>query len=337
MKKIIVLLLISGLVVGAGILLKKRMQEVENASLPIPMTRSVKVVSSKEASLRQTRPFLSQLRSIDSANIASKMNGRIEAVPVTENQPVNKGDLLVRIDDRETVSAIISLEKTLKSREADLKYTETQHTRNKAIFKVGGLAREKLEASEVALAGKQAAVEATRQDIAIQQIRLGYLNIRAPFDGTVATIFLRKGNLATPGKPLLSIFSSGQKLTFSYVPKKPFILPGQAVFLGTEKIGKILKRYSDAKNGLSVAEVVLDTPLAQPTIVTLPLTWLSFRAKVVRFRQTHSYIQKKGNRLWCMKTAGSSLSPSRSGDGTGIAPSLIPALHSRWRSVQRQS
>ncbi len=263
MKKIIFILLAAGLIAGAGVLLKKRMQEAKDAPVPIPMAVSVKTVSPRESSLRRTRPFLAQLTSVDTAHIASRLSGLIMAVRVTENQPVKKGDLLVQIDDREILSAIKSLEETLKSQEADLNYTNGLHARNQAIFKVGGLAREKLEASAVAQAGKQAAVEATRQKIAAQKIQLDYLNIRAPFDGIVATVFLRKGNLATPGQPLLTLHSPDRKLTFSYVPDTPPISPGQAVFLGKEKIGTVLKRYSDAKNALFEAEVVLDQPPGQ--------------------------------------------------------------------------
>jgi len=279
MKKIIFILLVAGLIAGAGILLKKRMQEANDAPVPIPMAVSVKVVSPKESSLQQTKPFLAQLTSVNTARIASRLSGLIMAVRVTENQPVKKGDLLVQIDDRETLSAMKSLEETLKSQEADLKYTNGLHARNQAIFKVGGLAREKLESSAVACAGKQAAVAATRQKIAVQKIQLDYLNIRAPFDGIVAAIFLRKGNLATPGQPLLTLHSRNQKLTFSFVPDGPPISPGQAVFLGKEKIGKVLKRYSDAKNGLFVAEVVLDQSLDQPDSSFLSIDVVVFAGK----------------------------------------------------------
>jgi len=279
MKKLIFILLVAGLVAGAGILLKKRMQEAEDAPVPVPMAVSVKIVSPKESALRQTKTFLAQLTSIDIATIASRLNGLITAVQVTENQPVKKGDLLVQVDDRETLSAIKSLEETLKSQETDLQYAQTLHARNKAIFKVGGLAREKLEASQVTCTAKQAAVAATREKITAQNIQLGYLNIRAPFDGIIATILLRKGNLATPGQPLLTLHSFHQKLTFSYVPDAPPISPGQAVFLGKEKIGTVLKRYSDAKNGLFVAEVALDQPLDQPNGSYITIDVLVFAGK----------------------------------------------------------
>jgi len=297
MKKIIFILVVAGLIAGAGILLKKRMQEVKDVPIPSPTAVSVKIILPKESSLRQTRPFLAQLTSVNIAHIATKLNGLITAVRVTENQRVKKGELLVQIDDRETLSAIKSLEKDLKSLVADLKYTQKLHTRNKSIFEVGGLSQEKLEASQVACAGKQAAVEGTRQKIAAQQIQLGYLNIRAPFDGIVAAIFLRKGNLATPGQPLLTLHSPEQKLTFSYVPTSPNIAPDQAVFLGKEKIGKILKRYSDAKKGLFVAEVVLDQPLDRPDDSFLSIDVVVFDGKGCTVPINALLHQKEGCRV----------------------------------------
>ncbi|MCP4579041.1 MAG: efflux RND transporter periplasmic adaptor subunit [Deltaproteobacteria bacterium] len=297
MKKIIFILVAAGLISGAGILLKKRMQEVKDVPIPIPTAVSVKIILPKESSLRQTRPFLAQLTSVNIAHIATKLNGLITAVRVTENQRVKKGELLVQIDDRETLSAIKSLENDLKSLVADLKYTQKLHARNKAIFEVGGLAQEKLEASQVACAGKQAAVEGTRQKITAQQIQLGYLNIRAPFDGIVAAIFLRKGNLAIPGQPLLTLHSPEQKLTFSFVPDGPPLSPGQAVFLGKEKIGKVLKRYSDAKNGLFVAEVVLDQPLDRPDDSFLSIDVVVFDGKGCTVPVNALLHQKEGCRV----------------------------------------
>ena len=279
MKKITGIVVIIALIVGGVLLLKKRMQGIEKTATPVLLTYPVKVVSPETAFLQQTSQFLARLTSVDSASMASKFSGQIKSVPVTENQKVKNGDLLVQIDDRETVSAIKSLEETLRAQEADLKYTEGLHQRNKALFKVGGLAMEKLEASEVACAGKQAAVEATREKIEALRIQLTYLNIRAPFDGTVGTIFLKEGALAVPGQPLVSIHSINRKLTFNYVPGQPGISEGQDVLSDERKIGKVLKRYMDAQNGLSVAEVVLGVPLEGPNDSYLPIQVVVFAGK----------------------------------------------------------
>ncbi len=264
MKKIILVLLIIVLIISAVMLLKKRQQAVADLPLPTPLTIQVKVVSATTGSLEQTRPFLAQLTAKEIAAISSKLSGRIKEVLVKENQTVKEGDLLLQIDDLEIVAAIKSQRITLAAQKKEVQYAKTIRERNQSLFEAGGLALEEFEASEVSFTTKQAAFEATRQKIVELEVQLSYLNIKAPFDGIVGTIVSRKGNLATPGKSLLSINSLDRKLIFNYMPGEIDIQTGQEVFLQGEKTGQIINLYSDAVNGLSVAEVNVETALALP-------------------------------------------------------------------------
>ncbi|MCK4708672.1 MAG: efflux RND transporter periplasmic adaptor subunit [Gammaproteobacteria bacterium] len=277
MKKIISLLLVIVVLGCAAMLLKKRKQSIKDTPTATPMTSQVQVVSPKTELLKQSRSFLAQLSTLETAKISSKLSGRIEEVLVSENVLVKQGELLVRVDDAEIRSSIQSLDVTLKAQEKDVRYTSNLHTQNRALFEVGGLALEKLEASEVAYAAKQATLAATRQKITALEVQLDYLNIKAPFTGTVGSVFSRKGALAAPGQPLLTLNSPGQKLIFSYVPGDLDIRSGQEVFHQSQKIGQITKLYSDAKNGLSVAEVGIDTPLERPHTSYLGIDVLVFK------------------------------------------------------------
>ncbi len=276
MKKFIILLLAIALIAAAVMLLKKRRQSIQDAPVPTPLTYQVKVVQAATELLQQTRPFLAKLSSRETVMISSKLSGRIKKFLVRENQSVKEGDLLLQIDDLEIVSSIKSLQVSIKAQKKDVQYSKSLHKRNKALFEVGGLAREKFEASEVAAETKQAILEATRQKIISLEVQLSYLNIRAPFDGIIGTIFCRRGDLANPGKTLLSLNSEGQKLTFSYLPGDFAIQTEQEVFLADRKIGQIRTLYSDAENGLSVAEVAVETPLKMPNNSYVTIDLLTF-------------------------------------------------------------
>ncbi len=292
MKKIIVFLLIAALLAGAAVLLKKRKQSVKNAPVPLPVSHQVKVVEASNASLKQTRPFLAQLLSEESAAISSKLSGQIQKVLVKENQLVKEGELLLQIDDLEIAATIKSLQVSLEAQKKDVQYAKSLHDRNRSLFDVGGLAREKFEASEVLYATKQAAFEATRQKIVGLNVQLSYLNIKAPFDGIIGTLFSRKGDLASPGKPLLSINAPGQKLTFSYVPGDATIAIGQEVFWAERKIGQIRNIYSDAVNGLAVAEVAVESPVELPNNSYLTIDLLIFTGSGCRV-PIDALVQKK--------------------------------------------
>ncbi len=293
MKKIIVLVLIVALLAGAAMLLKKRKQSVKNAPVPTPVTQQVKVVSPLNAHLEQTRPFLAQLTAEDTATISSKLSGQINKVLVKENQLVKAGEILLQIDDLEIVAGIKSLQVSLNAQRKDVHYSKSLHDRNRSLLDVGGLAREKFEASEVAYVTKRAALESTRQKIVALEVQRSYLNITAPFDGTVGSIFSRKGDLASPGKALLSINSPGQKLTFSYVPGEFTMQRGQEVFWHGQKIGQIVNLYSDAVNGLAVAEVGVETLLDMPNNSYVTIDLLTFSGSGCRV-PNDALIRKKG-------------------------------------------
>jgi RND family efflux transporter MFP subunit len=264
MKKVILILLVIVLIATSIVLLKKRRQTVVSAPKAAPVSYTIKTVVPQQQTISETGTFLAQLQAENSAAISSKLSGRIGQVLVEENQLVKPGDLLVRIDDQEVKSTIAALQAKLGAARRQQDYNDSVYQRNLALFKVGGLSQEKLDASELAYRTAAAAVEELQQNLRGLKTQLDYFNIRAPFSGIVGTIMRRQGDLATPGLPLLTVNSLPQKLTFSFVPASDELSPGQNVLLDGRQIGAISKIYDDASNGLSVAEVKLDQRLGRP-------------------------------------------------------------------------
>ncbi len=262
--RIILVILLIILIAAAAALLKKRKQSIAEAPVATPLTYTVRTVLPKTRTVSQTTTFLARLEARDIAMISPKLSGRIKELLVTEGRQVDRGELLVRIDDQESLAAIAGLRAKLAAARKQGDYSRTQYERGKALFDAGGLAREKLEAAGVAFSAAMAAVTELEQKIKGLENQLDYLNLRAPFTGIVGTVFQGPGDLALPGRPIVSLNSLPQKLTFSFIPGPTAVRPGQEVLLQGIRTGKIAGLYSDAKNGLSVAEVALDRRLDQP-------------------------------------------------------------------------
>jgi RND family efflux transporter MFP subunit len=265
MKKIILIILLIVLIAAGAVLLKNRKQSMTKAPLATPMTYTIRTVKPETRTVSQTSAFLAKLESANRAAISSKLSGRIKTLRVRESQKVELGELLVRIDDQEIRTAIKALQAQLLFAKKQHDYSNTQHQRNLALFKIGGLAQEKLEGSEIALSSTEATAEDLKQKISGLKNELDYLEIKAPFAGIIGTIFLRQGDLAAPGRPIISLNSRPQKLTFSFTPGPDEIFPGQEVRLNHEKIGEITNLYNEARNGLAVAEVALNERLERPS------------------------------------------------------------------------
>jgi len=264
MKKTISIILVVLLVAGAGLLVRKRKKAVTGAPLAIPISYTVRTVLPETRTVSQTSTFLAKLEPVRQAMISTKLSGWIKEMVVRESETVGSGDPLLQIDDREIRSGIAGLQAGLSAAKEQSRYARDLYERNKAMFAAGGLSREKLDATAAADSAAVATVRGLEQQIQSLETQLEYCRIVAPFPGTVGTIFLEEGNLATPGRAILSLNSLPQKLTFSFVPESTGIETGRKVMMQGEAIGSIAKLHDDARAGLWIAEVAPDRRIEQP-------------------------------------------------------------------------
>jgi len=283
-KKIVITVILLLGVIALGIkgksVLENRKIEVDNTLLPGVDAVSVPVIKGRNGNLSNRAPFMAQVLSNKSINLSTKLAGYVEKVNVEESQNVKKGDLLVRIDAIELRSNIDALNSTLNTQKSDLLLAKSIHKRNTKLYRVGGLAKEKLEMSALTLKSKQSLIENTQQKIAQLRHQLTYLSIRAPFDGVVDRLFLHEGDLAATGKPILSMSDGVKKLVFSYAPSQAkLIKKGLVVYDKDEKIGQIKSLYTTSSNGLLSAEIALSKVIDLPVGTSMSIDVLTDEAR----------------------------------------------------------
>ena len=261
MKKIIITIVVLAIAASAGLFLKSQKKVV--AELPVAQTPiyNIDTTEATTKSVRETRHFLAQLLASKSAMIASKFSSEIKKIYVKENDVVKKGQLMITLDDTDIRTNIASLNKQKNSLEIDVQNAKRSLDRNKKLLDIEAISQEKYDNANVLYQNKLSALDATKEKIKQAKGQLAYLNIRAPFSGRIGTIFVDAGNLAIPGKPIISLNSDDQKLIFSYVATSQPIIEGQKVLIDNQLVGTIARRYDDAKNALLVAEVKLSMPL----------------------------------------------------------------------------
>ena len=265
-KTIVVAVVVIAVIVVAVKLLQSRKAEIADAPLPSAGTVTVTVVKVKQGSLKNKVPFLAQVLSDKSIKLSTKLAGYVEKVLVEEAQKVKKGEVLVRIDALELTSGIEALNATLRAQKNDFVISKQIYDRNKKLYRIGGLSKEKLDIALGTLKMKRAVVENTQQKLAQQQHQLSYLQIVAPFDGEIDSILMHEGDLAATGKPILSMSNAKKKLRFSYAPAKSnFIKKEQNVFMDDMQVGYVKSIYTTSQNGLTSAEVTLTEKIDLPT------------------------------------------------------------------------
>lgn len=147
---------------------------------------AVEVAVAALDSLVERVPVVGSLAPKRQAEVRSEIAGTIVAVPVTEWVPVSRGDVLARLDPRET-------EASLALARADLSRAETGEARAVRELERGGRLRaaglatqQTLDDAHTERAAAAAATAAARAQLAYAQSRSDKAVLRAPIDGVVS-------------------------------------------------------------------------------------------------------------------------------------------------------
>ena len=143
--------------------------------------------------------------------ITPRVGGPIVDLTVQDNQSVNKGDLLFRIDPRTYALSIEQAEAKLKQAQATKLVKEDQARRARILHK-----KDKGAISEQALVRKDndLLVALANVDVADANLHAAYLDmefteVRAPVDGYVTNLLLRYGSQTVANQPALALVDTG--------------------------------------------------------------------------------------------------------------------------------
>ncbi|MBL9209678.1 MAG: efflux RND transporter periplasmic adaptor subunit [Opitutaceae bacterium] len=131
------------------------------------------------------------IRPLQRAQVAARLMGTIQELPVTLGQRVRSGDLVAKIAAGEIAARVAQAQSQLNVARRDLE-------RERALLGKGASTADTVRGLEDRLALTQAMLREA-------EVMLSYATIRAPFDGVVARKPANAGDLASPGMTLLEI------------------------------------------------------------------------------------------------------------------------------------
>lgn len=132
-------------------------------------------------------------------SIGVRVPGRIDAYTVQEGDLVRKGDVLVRLDDRDYQAALQRARAHLNLVQANLTLKRKQATRMRELHGRGLIAAQNLDIAENELAVAQAEVQQAEAEVASARVNLDYTKLTAPTDGIVLAKLKEIGEIALPG------------------------------------------------------------------------------------------------------------------------------------------
>jgi len=154
------------------------------------------------------------------ANLSTIVMGTLSRVTVQVGDQVKKGALLASIRDEQIRAQKMQLEANLVQAKANLANASRNYERISNLHKENSATQKELDDITTMVESAKASVAALEARLAEVNEMLEYTRITAPFDGVITQRFLRAGDMAAPGHPILAISDpSSLKLTFS-VPER---------------------------------------------------------------------------------------------------------------------
>lgn len=196
--------------------------EVSNGKAKAKPTPTVHVAESKRGSLPLSVEYRGEL-SADVTDLAAQGSGHLLDVSVNLGDHFKKNDVLARVDAGETRRLLgearaqaQSAEATQKRIAAQLEKARVEETRGKSLLNDQLVSEQQVTAlssevqvleAEVGASDAQRAAALARVELYREQ--LSKAELRAPFDGAVATRFLMTGDTVASGTPVLRLIKSG--------------------------------------------------------------------------------------------------------------------------------
>jgi RND family efflux transporter MFP subunit len=132
-------------------------------------------------------------------SIGVRVPGRIDAYEVQESDFVHKGQVLVRLDDRDYQAALRRAKANLELAQANLVLKRKQVVRMRDLHGRGLIATQNLDIAENEIAVAQATVHQAEAEVASAYVNLDYTKLTAPTDGIVLAKLKEVGEIAVPG------------------------------------------------------------------------------------------------------------------------------------------
>jgi RND family efflux transporter MFP subunit len=188
-----------------------------------------------------TYPAEAVVEAVRQATVAAQVQGRVVEVRVDAGAEVKQGQPLMRIDAREASEGAAAAQAQLVQAKAHY-----ERTRNLVAQKF---------MSHAALDQAEAAYKAAQASAGASGATLSHANVTAPIAGIVAGRHTELGEMATPGKPLITVFDPKGMRVIASVP--------QFKLAEIRKAGKAKVEFPESGRWLDATRVEI-LPAADP-------------------------------------------------------------------------
>jgi RND family efflux transporter MFP subunit len=153
------------------------------------------------------------------STVSAQISGRIKEINFDVGSRVSKGQVILRIDERETAQALASSNAQVLQAQATLQNAKSNFERSKQLFEQKFISQSALDKAQADYQVARAQAAASEAGAGQASLAHGYSAVVAPYSGVVAARLVEVGEMVTPGKPMMVGFDPAEMRVVVSVPQ----------------------------------------------------------------------------------------------------------------------
>jgi RND family efflux transporter MFP subunit len=229
-----------------------------NGGTPAPTagkTQELKsgVVEVRELELTYSAEAL--VEAVRQSTVSAQIAGRIVELRFDVGDAVKKGEVIARIDERAASRALEASEAQVREAQAALANARANYERSKQLLAQKFISQAALDQAESTYKAAQARVSALLAGAGAAATERSFATVLAPYSGVVSARHVELGEMATPGKPLMTGFDPSTLRVVAALP--------QAQVAAVQALGKARVEVPSTGRWIEVKQMTL-MPAADP-------------------------------------------------------------------------
>jgi len=160
----------------------------------------------KAGGAQSSRSFDGVVEAVRQTVVAAQVAGAIVQIDVKAGDRVSKGQVLLRVDARAAQDAAQASEAQAQAARATLQLATRDFERQQQLFKQRYISQAALDQAESQFKATQAQVNAQLAQLGGARTQTSLHVVRSPYDGIVAELPVALGDMALPGRALVTVY-----------------------------------------------------------------------------------------------------------------------------------
>jgi RND family efflux transporter MFP subunit len=192
------------------------------APAPKPQAVLAAVVNTAAVELRDielTTSAEAVVEAVRQSTVSAQIAGRIVDLRFDVGDFVKQGEVIARIDERAVAQAAEASEAQVREAQAALANARASYERSRQLLAQKFISQAALDQAEAAFKAAQARVSALLAGAGAAATERSFATIVAPYSGVVSARHVELGEMATPGRPLMTGFDPSTLRVVATVPQ----------------------------------------------------------------------------------------------------------------------